>query len=370
MAVCQTALRSSLADFVEYWTAASLFLDGSNPYDAGNVLEFQRRLGWGQELPLMMWNPPHTLALFLPFALLPFEVARAVWIVFCATALLLSADWLWRFYGGKREQRWIPWVMVFLFVPVTIGLAMAQLGVVFLPAVTLFLWATHKQRWEIAGTALLLLAMKPHLFGALFLFVLLWVFQKKSRAVLIIWAAVVLISVLGALSWWRPSLLFNYLQASTSDVVSPFRYVTPTTGALLRLLMPSASPILTFIPTLLGGIVSLSLWRSWKSRFSWDRHLPAILTLSVVSAPFYWLWDAAILFLPMVLLLKSSLVRRHRLLFGLLVGIDMALYVEIHLIASFSLGTAGSAGIWFPWLTGILLLLSHRSIQSPGGITD
>ena len=50
-------------DFDEYWAAGRLNAGGRNPYDAAAMLQEQRLNGWPESRPVMMYNPPWTLAL-------------------------------------------------------------------------------------------------------------------------------------------------------------------------------------------------------------------------------------------------------------------------------------------------------------------
>jgi hypothetical protein len=87
-------------DFIEYWSAARLNTQGLNPYDPILMLTLERELGWEMAQPRMMWNPPHTMALFSPFLLLEYDVAKWVWRGLALLATLLCAILIWRTSGG------------------------------------------------------------------------------------------------------------------------------------------------------------------------------------------------------------------------------------------------------------------------------
>src|SRR5947209_12208256 len=48
-------------DFVEYYAAARLTLDGRNAYDAKLLLPIERAAGRDTDQAIMMWNPPWSL---------------------------------------------------------------------------------------------------------------------------------------------------------------------------------------------------------------------------------------------------------------------------------------------------------------------
>ena len=72
--VRQAACRSDIwppDDFIEYWAAAKLTLDGENPYDPALLLPLQLANGRATDEAVMMWNPPWSLAVVLPLGLAP-----------------------------------------------------------------------------------------------------------------------------------------------------------------------------------------------------------------------------------------------------------------------------------------------------------
>lgn len=83
-------------DFVEYWAAGRLLLAGENPYDPEALLAVERAVGWPKTKPLMMWNPPWTLLLVAPFALLPFKVGVLAWLLTNIVLLMACSVILWR----------------------------------------------------------------------------------------------------------------------------------------------------------------------------------------------------------------------------------------------------------------------------------
>src|SRR2546425_7820696 len=57
-------------DFVEYWAAGRLNASGENPYDPDRLVPLERETGRDVDEAGMMWNPPWTLTLAMPFGLL------------------------------------------------------------------------------------------------------------------------------------------------------------------------------------------------------------------------------------------------------------------------------------------------------------
>ena len=95
-------------DFVEYWAAGHLNLEGKNPYDSKLLIPLEEEAGRKEEFAVMMWNPPWTLSFVMPYgAIHPFD-AKVLWLLQNFLLVLISADWLWRIYGGPRHLRWLP----------------------------------------------------------------------------------------------------------------------------------------------------------------------------------------------------------------------------------------------------------------------
>ena len=115
----RTGLDLPLFDFVEYWAAGHLNAHRENPYDHDRVEELEREAG-RTEKSVLMWNPPWTLTLAMPFGLFPVDrvrTAQLLWLLLQFAALVYSADALWRYYGGDAGQRWLAWLIAFTFVP-------------------------------------------------------------------------------------------------------------------------------------------------------------------------------------------------------------------------------------------------------------
>src|SRR3990172_13387177 len=81
-------VSAHMNDFIEYWSAARLTLDGKNPYSPELMFEIQKPAGWLEGRPLMMWNPPWALTLVLPFGLLNYPIGQVFWLIFNLAALL------------------------------------------------------------------------------------------------------------------------------------------------------------------------------------------------------------------------------------------------------------------------------------------
>src|SRR5438034_6570224 len=96
-------------DFIEYWAAARLTLDGENPYDPAKLLPLQKAAGRDTDEAVMMWNPPWSLAVVLPLGLFSAREAQLLWLLVNLGAIGFCGDRLWLMLGGHRANRWIGW---------------------------------------------------------------------------------------------------------------------------------------------------------------------------------------------------------------------------------------------------------------------
>ena len=136
----QLLARLQMYDFVEYWAAGRLIASGENPYDLDHMHELERAAGRTED-GILMWNPPWTLPLVLPFGLLPVRVAHLLWLVLQLGVLVFCVDRLWLLYGGDGDRRWVAWLLGIAFLPTLFALTAGQitplllLGVVGFPHV-------------------------------------------------------------------------------------------------------------------------------------------------------------------------------------------------------------------------------------------
>ena len=116
------------SDFTRYWASGRLFLRGENPYDPEKLLPLEQKLTPLKAHTSVMYSPPWTLTVLLPFSLMGYQVGRVVWLLLSIFVVLLSADGLWRFYGGPARYRWLAPLIAFSFPPTLHMLLSGQIG--------------------------------------------------------------------------------------------------------------------------------------------------------------------------------------------------------------------------------------------------
>jgi hypothetical protein len=290
-------------DFVEYWAAARLTLDGQNPYDPALLLPLQRAAGRDTDEAIMMWNPPWSLAVVLPLGLLPARVAQLLWLAVNLAAVGFCGHRLWSFFGGSAERRWLGWVIAIAFVPTLFALQAGQIGPLLLLGAVLFLECERRGWNALAGAATVLLAVKPHLAYLVWTAILFDSVARRRIGMLAGGAIAGIACTLLPLAF-DPRLLHQYSDAMGNR--PPSQWVSPTLGTLLRLAFGEELFRLQFIPVVAGLAWFVWYWRKTGQDWNWTEQLPLLLLVSFVTAPYgAWPFDMVLL-LPAVVRLLAT----------------------------------------------------------------
>lgn len=367
-------------DFVEYWAAARLTLDGKNPYDPQLLLPLQQAAGRKTDEAIMMWNPPWSLAVVLPLGLLPARIAQLIWLAANLLAIGYCGDRLWLLLGGSSTRRWVGWLLVLIALPTAFALQSGQIGPLLLLGGVLFL-ECHKRGWPIlAGAATVLLAIKPHLAYLVWLAILFDSVANRRLRMLVGGAAAGLVcTAIGFV--FDHQLLAQYLDAMGNR--PPAQWVSPTLGTILRLAFGEELFRLQFVPVLAGCLWFVWHWRNCvihssgivvrnsdrlcsspndegrspeDDRWNWNEQLPLLLLVSFVTAPYgAWPFDMVLL-LPAVfwLVLTTPSPARRYVVAGLAAVNAGCLMLNL----------LGITSVWFLWVSpavlGLYIFANHR----------
>jgi len=318
-------------DFVSYWAAARLQIQGQNPYTPALILDVEREAGRSEHEPLVMLNPPWTLVFLLPFGMLDYPVGRIAWLLTGLFAVVLGTWWAWQVYGGSSRAVWVAGLTAISFLPLWVVLALGQIDPLILAGLAGFLYFESRSRHGLAGACLVLMTVKPHLFYLFWIALILWVFEARRWAVLVgaVLAGVVAIMVAAAAN---PSVVFQYFEV-ISNQPPPLNWLTPTVGTLLRLQFGMDRHWLQFMPMALG-IAWLLLWRHrWRLAWSWAAQLPLLVLVSLATTSYAWFYDQAIL-LPALIQIAATgwgiwPERRRIWIFALFVGLNSVLALMV-----------------------------------------
>lgn len=304
-----SAVQSAgVRDFVQYWSASRLLLDGGNPYSPGELLVLQHSAGWAGELALVMWNPPWTLAFTLPFSLLSFGAAQFAWLFVHLLLILAATQALAKLYGVASDNcRW-QWVAALSFVPTVFVLIIGQISPLVFAAMAGFLVLERRRKDFAAGAMLAVVAIKPHLLYLFWPALLLWSFRYRRWQVLLGAAISLLFCALLPL-YFDPQVYRHYLELyALEGVITPFHWPAPTLRNIFPLLLGRGDGWLQSLPTL-GGLAWLGYyWQRHKAQWQWPEQLPVILLVSVTTSFFAWTYDQVVL-LPALIEVAAWLKR-------------------------------------------------------------
>lgn len=291
-------------DFVEYWAAAKLTLNGQNPFDESLLLPLQRAAGRDTDEAIMMWNPPWSLPAVLPLGLLPAREAQLLWLLAHLATVGFCADRLWLLLGGNPGRRWVGWAVGFAFLPTAFALSTGQISPFLLLGAVLFLECERRGWQYLAGAATVLVAIKPHLAY------LLWAGIAVDALARGRWRVLVGGAITGIVCAALP-LLFNpqvwHQYADAMGNRPPAQWASPTLGTLLRITFGAEHFRLQFVPVTLG--LAWFAWYRWHRRadWNWREQLPLVLLVSFTTTPYgAWPFDLVLLLPAVFVLVRSS----------------------------------------------------------------
>lgn len=337
-----------LADYIAYWSAGRLNVTGENPYSPATLLELQHGLGWPEDFPNMMYYPPWTLPLVMPFGALPYGLSRLLWLILHLALTVGCVDRIWKYYGGSDRHRLLVWVFALSFVPTLIVLRMGQIGPLLLLGIVGFLEFEKRGKDLLAGAILMLPAIKPQLVYLFGLAVLLWAVDRRRWRILL-GGGLTALAALAVAAAFNPQVLSQYRYALANP---PSVNITPTIGAFLRLGLGEDRTWLQFLPTLGGMLWFPFFWMKHRRTWNWADQAPLLLLVSFLTTSYgAWVFDLVVLLLPLVQMAAwtaSSADRRFVMLaasgYLLLDGVALAMNL------------AGATYPAFIWMTPALLL--------------
>ncbi len=333
-------------DSVEYWSAARLALHRQNPYDTDSLLALERQAGYARKSPLIMWNPPWVLPFFMPLSVFSYRLAQKLWLVLCCACVALSVYLLWKLYGRTRFPSPMACLLIAIFTPLLVVLAIGQVGPLVLLGITGFLWFEQKQRYGLAGMSLFLLALKPHLVFLFWMAVSLWLIKQKHWRMLVHFLGVAGI-VCGATILAAPQVFSQYYHFWLHNPVHWNEF--PTVSGMLSHLTGSQSAALALIPPTLASLWLLLHWVRFRQRWNWQHELPVLLVVSLVASPYAWFFDGVIL-LPALMQIIRLLSEKKLWLAPTICYAGMNLAVVL-LIAG------GKNLFWYSWVAPMWVVL-------------
>jgi len=341
LGVLAAALSRNAAhrDFICYWSSARLLRAHANPYETQAILGLENAAGGTYHEPFIMRNPPWALFLIAPLGFFPAPVAGFLWLVTLIGAALLSI----RMLRGEAEK---PPLVVYLFAPI-LGCAMAgQTSIFLLLGIALF-FRCYERRPFWAGVALVLPAMKPHLFLLLWPVLLVHSWRTKQFRALAGLAAG-LVAAMGVALLFDPHVWAHYLAAMRAEHIEG-QYL-PNIPCSLRALVPGHPAWVQGVPAMLGMLLSVRFYWRRRDRWDWRREGAQLLAISVAVSPYSWPFDQ-LLYLPAVVDMCSARLARGMVpALVVLNGIGLLLLLTMMPLSSPAYAWTGAAClVWFLW---------------------
>lgn len=198
-----------------------------------------------------------------------------------------------------------------------------------------------------AGLALWLCTTKPHLFLPFGLVLLAWIVVTRSYRLL----AGSLVAVLGSLAvTWiiDPQAWSQYSQmVRTSGIEHEF---IPCVSVLMRTWLPPHAIWQQYALAVLACIWALGYYWTRRAEWNWNTHGSLLMLVSIVAAPYSWLFDQG---LAIPALLQGAYFSRSRKLVILLAIlsalVEVAMLCNIWKPSAVYLWTMWAAPAWLIW---------------------
>jgi hypothetical protein len=280
--------HKGVRDFAAYWASARLLLATQNPYSPVQLLELQQKLGWQGKSPLVMWNPPWTFALTLPFGLLDFATGQFLWLLLHVFLLLISAQLLWNIYGKPANCYRLAWFLTVTFVPTVFVLVIGQIAPLVLAGLTGFLYFERQGKKIAAGAVLALTFVKPHFLFLFWVVWILWALQRRHWSLLAGAAIAGLVAAAMPL-FFNPSVYQQYLELfRPTDLPLPLDLPAPTLRNAAKLLLQLDVGAWQTLPSFLAMVWVLFYWWRYRTDWQWSERLPLILIVSLTTSAYTW----------------------------------------------------------------------------------
>lgn len=280
-------------DFLAYWSATRLLLEGRNPYDPAAMLLTERQFTHSTfDAPITADNPASLFVLMLPLALLPFTEARATWLIVNLILLLVASCLLARTYGRSTRKTLLVLGLYWAAFPqVLVGLLAGQVISLVLLGLAGSTFLVQKGKWFWAGASLIATTVKPHMAVLAVPYLLLYMaHRRKWQGWLGLAAAGAVVSlVLTALRADWPSDLMGFLPRAPV-----WHWATPTIGGLM-----SGLRMGEFWRCLVVGFLPLTWQLARRHANIQPQAAVALLTVITVPTTFFgWSYDQTVLLIP------------------------------------------------------------------------
>ena len=330
---------SANRDFLSYWATGRQLVLHRNPYDRDAIWALEHAAGLDPRTVLIMRNPPWALPLAYPLGFLGLRFAGILWTLLLLTCLLVSIRLLHELHGSPPNR--IHW-LGFAFTPAIICLTMGQTSLLALLGLVLFL-RFHRCHPFLAGAALWLCALKPHLFLPFAAVLALWIVVSRSYKLLA--GFTLSLAFTSAIAFLiDPSAWPDYARLMRSPSVE--NQFIPCLADVFRHWLHPHAIWLQYLPAALACLWALLYF--WRRRAHWDwlTGSSPLMLVSLLAAPYSWLYDQCLV-IPS--LLDGAYRTRSRKLLAVLALLILAADVEICFVKVTSTLFLWTTPAWLIW---------------------
>jgi hypothetical protein len=334
--------RATSNDYIEYWSSAKLFLSGMNPYSSAEVLALEKAHGFLLDSPLIMLNPPWSLPLVAWLGFFSERVGLVLWILIAVGCLVTSISIL------QVPSRYR--VIALIFAPVTGTLLMMQSSPFLLLGWSIFL-RYHRTRPFVAGAALSLMAIKPHLFLLVWIVLLLESICKKDVIPLLGFASSLAASS-AVVTLRIPTVWQDYWTLIHGSSLANNYF--PTLPTLLRVSINVHWAWLALLPSAVATAWAVIYYLRNRLNWSWRHHGMLVMFLAIITSPYGWISDQVVL-LPALNEAISSGPRRY----------SMEIITVLNSVAMVLICVRSKACMWLPlvWLLWYAYATSSKRLR-------
>jgi hypothetical protein len=317
-------------DFVCYWTSAKLLVAHANPFDSQTIFHMEQVLGTNHSgQPFVMRNFPWTLLFVAPLGFLSLKVAAFWW-----TAVLLALSILSLRLMNAPRVAWF-------FMPLLVCSAYGQSTVIPLVGTVLF-FRLRENRPALAGLALVLLTIKPHLFVLFWPILLIECFQRRSFRIFYL-AAPVFLAMVGVITYLDPHVWTQYVVMMRGEHIGS--QFLPNISCAVRMFISPRNAWIQLLPTCAGLIWAIMYYLRRRKNWDWNTDGALLIAISTLVSPYSWYYDQT-MFLPSI----AQVTRRDGRNFSFLLTMT---FLPLAFIASGiswkSPAFALCAAVWFVW---------------------
>lgn len=269
-------------DYTIYWATGQLLAHHGNPYDSQALSALERARGLSAVG--YMRNPPWALPVVWPMGFIGAKAGGILWTLILLAAFLAAVWIAWQ--SVRTEGHHLAW-LGFLS-PVAINdLFSGQTAVLALLGLAVFL-RLHQSRPFVAGIALWLCALKPHLLVPWASVLLLWIVLERAWMLLAGSLTALAVSC-ATTAWINPHAWRQYLDWAHSSGIPNEKL--PCVSVALRNLIDPAANWLTYLPATLACAWAVVFFWHRRRQWDWQDHGGLLVMVSLAVTPYCWAWD-------------------------------------------------------------------------------